>query len=41
MPNLLALQTDSFDCVLGNDAWKDRVEAAKASGSRFPDRSGP
>jgi DNA-directed RNA polymerase subunit beta len=36
----LALQTDSFDWLLGNDAWKDRVEAAKASGLSVPDRSG-
>ncbi len=40
VPNLLALQTDSFDWLLGNDAWKDRVEAAKASGLSVPDRSG-
>src|SRR4051794_26828264 len=40
VPNLLALQTDSFDWLLGNDAWKDRVEAAKASGLSVPDTSG-
>ncbi|HTY73373.1 MAG TPA: DNA-directed RNA polymerase subunit beta [Actinomycetes bacterium] len=40
VPNLLALQTDSFDWLLGNDAWKARVEAAKASGLSVPDRSG-
>ena len=40
VPNLLALQTDCFDWLLGNDAWKDRVEAAKASGLSVPDRSG-
>ncbi len=27
VPNLLALQVDSFDWLLGNAAWKDRVEA--------------
>ena len=40
-PNLLGLQTESFDWLLGNDAWKARVENAKSSG-RFdvPDTSG-
>src|SRR3954466_15465983 len=28
VPNLLALQTESFDWLLGNAAWKARVEAA-------------
>ena len=27
-PNLLGLQVESFDWLLGNDAWKARVEAA-------------
>ena len=30
--NLLALQTDSFDWLLGNEKWKDRVEARRAEG---------
>ena len=30
-PNLLGLQVESFDWLLGNDAWKARVEAAQAS----------
>src|SRR6476620_9087268 len=34
VPNLLALQTDSFDWLLGNDAWKARVEAANAGGKQ-------
>ncbi len=40
VPNLLALQTDSFDWLLGNDAWRARVEDAKASGLSVPDTSG-
>ena len=32
VPDLLALQTESFDWLVGNDAWKKRVEAAKAAG---------
>ena len=40
VPNLLALQTASFDWLLGNDAWKLSVEEAKASGLSVPDKSG-
>ena len=29
---MLALQTESFDWLLGNELWKGRVEAALASG---------
>ncbi len=32
VPNLIGLQTESFDWLLGNDAWKTRVAAAKKSG---------
>jgi DNA-directed RNA polymerase subunit beta len=32
VPNLLGLQIESFDWLLGNDAWKARVEAAEAAG---------
>ena len=40
-PNLLGLQVESFDWLLGNDAWKARVEAAQASGrGDVPDVSG-
>ncbi|WP_321780825.1 DNA-directed RNA polymerase subunit beta [Schaalia cardiffensis] len=40
-PNLLGLQVESFDWLLGNDAWKARVEAAKAEGrTDVPDVSG-
>ncbi|MCE7078817.1 DNA-directed RNA polymerase subunit beta [Streptomyces sp. ST2-7A] len=40
VPNLLALQTESFDWLLGNDAWKARVEAALESGHDVPRKSG-
>ncbi|GAA3871912.1 DNA-directed RNA polymerase subunit beta [Streptomyces sedi] len=40
VPNLLALQTESFDWLLGNDAWKARVEAALESGQKVPTKSG-
>ncbi|MQS05805.1 DNA-directed RNA polymerase subunit beta [Streptomyces alkaliphilus] len=40
VPNLLALQTESFDWLLGNDAWKARVEAALESGHDVPTKSG-
>ncbi|MCU9973418.1 DNA-directed RNA polymerase subunit beta [Mobiluncus mulieris] len=40
-PNLLALQTESFDWFLGNDAWKQRVEAAASGeGKHVPTVSG-
>ena len=32
VPDLLALQTDSFDWLLGNERWKARVAEAKAAG---------
>ena len=32
VPDLLALQTDSFDWLLGNDKWKGRIQAAKDAG---------
>src|SRR5690554_6240538 len=32
VPNLIGLQTESFDWLLGNDAWKARVAAAKKAG---------
>lgn len=40
VPNLLALQTESFDWLLGNAAWKGRVEAALESGQEVPTKSG-
>jgi len=32
VPDLLALQTNSFDRLVGNDGWHARVEAARAAG---------
>ncbi len=40
VPNLLALQTESFDWLLGNDAWKARVEEALENGQDVPTKSG-
>ncbi|GGH41567.1 DNA-directed RNA polymerase subunit beta [Microbacterium album] len=41
VPDLLALQTESFDWLVGNDAWKARVAEAKAAGrTDVPERSG-
>ncbi|NJQ05881.1 DNA-directed RNA polymerase subunit beta [Streptomyces lonarensis] len=40
VPNLLALQTESFDWLLGNEAWRSRVEAALDSGQDVPTKSG-
>ncbi|MCC3268201.1 DNA-directed RNA polymerase subunit beta [Arthrobacter gengyunqii] len=34
VPNLLALQTDSFDWLVGNERWKARVEEAKQTGEQ-------
>jgi len=41
VPDLLALQTESFDWLLGNDKWKARVQAAKEAGRKdVPEQSG-
>ncbi|GAA1993792.1 DNA-directed RNA polymerase subunit beta [Nocardiopsis rhodophaea] len=41
VPNLLALQTDSFDWLLGNEKWRARVEAARNVGRKdVPEQSG-
>jgi DNA-directed RNA polymerase subunit beta len=41
VPNLLALQTQSFDWLVGNEPWRERAGAAKAAGrSDIPDASG-
>ncbi|TWD17196.1 DNA-directed RNA polymerase subunit beta [Marihabitans asiaticum] len=41
VPDLLALQTESFDWLLGNQRWQERVAAAKASGRKdLPAKSG-
>ncbi|NYE21356.1 DNA-directed RNA polymerase subunit beta [Microbacterium immunditiarum] len=41
VPDLLALQTESFDWLVGNEAWKARVAEAKAVGrTDVPEVSG-
>jgi DNA-directed RNA polymerase subunit beta len=41
VPDLLALQTESFDWLLGNERWQQRVADALAAGrTDVPDRSG-
>jgi DNA-directed RNA polymerase subunit beta len=41
VPNLLALQVESFDWLVGNEAWRGRVAAAKESGrGDIPDTCG-
>ena len=41
VPDLLALQTESFDWLVGNEAWKARVSDAKAAGrTDVPEISG-
>jgi DNA-directed RNA polymerase subunit beta len=40
VPNLLALQTDSFDWLLGNESWQARRDAALQSGASVPMTSG-
>ncbi|HEX6233555.1 MAG TPA: DNA-directed RNA polymerase subunit beta [Jiangellaceae bacterium] len=41
VPNLLALQLDSFDWLLGNERWQARVDAAQAEGRNdMPTKSG-
>ncbi|MEV5328092.1 DNA-directed RNA polymerase subunit beta [Nonomuraea fastidiosa] len=41
VPHLLALQTESFDWLVGNDRWRARVEAARQAGrSDVPLQSG-
>jgi len=41
VPDLLALQTESFDWLVGNDIWKARVAEAQAAGRQdLPSRSG-
>ncbi|MBA4345726.1 MAG: DNA-directed RNA polymerase subunit beta, partial [Microbacterium sp.] len=41
VPDLLALQTESFDWLVGNDAWKARLDEAQAAGrTDVPTHSG-
>lgn len=38
-PNLLALQTESFDWFLGNEAWQERVKEADKTGDKHVPRT--
>jgi DNA-directed RNA polymerase subunit beta len=41
VPSLLALQTDSFDWLLGNEKWRARLDAEQAVGGKdLPEQSG-
>ncbi|MBB4705985.1 DNA-directed RNA polymerase subunit beta [Sphaerisporangium siamense] len=41
VPDLLALQTESFDWLVGNEKWRSRVEAARQAGRKdVPAQSG-
>ncbi|GAA4961441.1 DNA-directed RNA polymerase subunit beta [Kineococcus glutinatus] len=40
VPDLLALQTESFDWLLGNERWQRRVEASRSGGLDVPTTSG-
>ena len=40
VPQLLALQTDSFDWLVGDDVWKERVAARRAAGEELSEKSG-
>ena len=41
VPDLLALQTESFDWLVGNEAWQKRVDEAKKAGRQdLPSRTG-
>ena len=41
VPDLLALQTESFDWLLGNEKWQARINEARAAGhTNVPEQSG-
>jgi len=41
VPSLLALQTESFDWLLGNERWRARLDAEmKAGHKNLPEQSG-
>src|SRR5690242_11997798 len=40
VPKLLSLQTDSFNWLIGNDAWQAQVEAREAKGEDVSHKSG-
>ncbi len=40
VPNLLALQTESFEWLLGQEPWQERMKAAREAGLPVPTTSG-
>ncbi|WP_435769977.1 DNA-directed RNA polymerase subunit beta [Nocardioides sp. SYSU DS0651] len=40
LPQLLSLQTDSFDWLIGNEAHKNRIETRRAGGEDVSEKSG-
>ncbi len=40
VPQLLSLQTDSFDWLVGNDKWTAEVERRRANGDDVSEKSG-
>ncbi len=40
VPKLLSLQTDSFNWLIGNDAWQDQVAVREAAGEDVSHKSG-
>ena len=40
VPKLLSLQTDSFDWLIGNEAWEKAVERRRAEGEDVSSKSG-
>ena len=40
VPNLLALQVESVDWLLGNELWRERVKQSAAAGTAVPAQSG-
>jgi DNA-directed RNA polymerase subunit beta len=40
VPKLLSLQTDSFNWLIGNDAWQDQIEVREAAGEDVSHKSG-
>lgn len=40
VPQLLALQTDSFDWLIGNEKWETKVAERRASGEELSQKSG-
>ncbi|HET8559108.1 MAG TPA: DNA-directed RNA polymerase subunit beta, partial [Marmoricola sp.] len=40
VPQLLALQTDSFDWLIGNEKWEQQVQERQAAGDDVSEKSG-